>query len=101
MSFENAEQLLSKDSQNNARILTQMMRNTNNVSIYKQIYNKLMEENYPERLVVEAINSARYANEERGTACTLQETEGVVRYILNILSDNTAKENFVKQKMEG
>lgn len=101
MSFENAEQLLSKDGQNNARILTQMMRNTNNASIYKQIYNKLMEENYPERLVVEAINSARYANEERGTNCTLQETEGIVRYILNILSDSTAKENFVRQKMEG
>lgn len=100
MSFENAELLISEDKENNARILTQMMRKTNSASIYKQLYDKLIAENYPEQLVVSAISSAKYANEERGKACTLNETEMVVRYILNILSNDDAKENFRQQKMK-
>ena len=42
LSFENAEYLLSEDKENNGRILIQMMRKTNDKSIYKQIYTKLL-----------------------------------------------------------
>lgn len=102
MDFENADVLLDKkDNDKNARILTQMMRNTNDASIYKQIYNKLIEEKYPERLVVSAISSARYANEERAKKCSLAETEAMVRYILQIMTDDMAKEEFRQKKMRG